>query len=547
MTGKHRQQDLAHFLEQGDISFFGYLGKPLHAVSGRKGRVRFFLKQGKEGGLPALSYGSLSDAGSQSADVYFFDHEALKIFVAGFPGGCRYALARLAPRGAWLLALPGLARRLLNGQLALEGVATFSASGSPTRWLVLRNRWAQEKTARLHLSAEIGIQGLLDYLRRERVNYVILKFYEHLPALHREGGDLDMLVADEDEERVRAFIKASGGGAGAIDVDLYALSGPDYNDIPYVLPPLARQALRNAIDGPGGSRIPSPKDAFLLLAYNVVYQKGTSAGVPSRTKGISVNPHPENDYTGELRSRAAQAGVSVPITLEDLDEYLAAEGWRPKSDTLRKMTLWNEWVWRRFFSGEEREEVGLGALIIKEKAFSLGVAEDILATVRAHEGFKILRTRRFAAEEKERVAGHLRGGVWTTRAESGREFLPAMAVVVLDTHLARQAKAGAWGRNPGHGIRRLKEDLRRKFDAGKGMSLVHSTDTTPEAWEYIGVSFPGEMEDIRKEIERVREGITLSYSEVFLLRVRAAPAAFLHRARVHVRTLRGNLINLLMR
>ena len=48
-----------------------------------------------------------------------------------------------------------------------------------------------------------------------------------------------------------------------------------------------------------------------------------------------------------------------------------------------------------------------------------------------------------------------------------------------------------------------------KFDKEK-TSLVHSTDTTSEGWEYVDVCFPDQASEIEKEINAVRDNLKLS-------------------------------------
>ena len=45
--------------------------------------------------------------------------------------------------------------------------------------------------------------------QKKNVNYLVLRFYEFLPELHRDAGDLDLLIADRDKSKVLEFLKAS--------------------------------------------------------------------------------------------------------------------------------------------------------------------------------------------------------------------------------------------------------------------------------------------------------------------------------------------------
>ncbi len=114
----------------------------------------------------------------------------------GFPISARYLLIRLIPCLSWLVAIPGLIRRMLIGFVKVEGVIKLKTGDKKQYWLVLKNLLHQSINIRYSLSAEVGIQGFLDYLKREEVKYVVLRFYDKLPILGRPGGDLDILVTD---------------------------------------------------------------------------------------------------------------------------------------------------------------------------------------------------------------------------------------------------------------------------------------------------------------------------------------------------------------
>lgn len=547
---KQSTNTLESYLRDGNVSFYGYEGKnlPNFISENKKGRARFFIKTGRasriqQGGVPVFHYGSLSEVREQNSDVYFLDNEAVKVLFAEFPGSAQYVLIRLVPRLSWIVAFPGFIRRLSIGLIKVERIITLPAGGSAERWLVVRHMLAQSLNTRLSLSSEIGVLDFLDYLRREKLKYVVLRFYDKLPDLYREGGDLDILVADEDDHKVREFLQAH---PGTIGIDVWTPSRSSHNSITYYPPPLARKIIESAIDGPAGSFIPSPKEAFLSLAYHAVYHKGFFAGVPSCLPGAEVNVHPENDYAGVLARMAKDLGIDVDITMESLDNYLSQEGWQPKLDTLAKIAPRNKWVWDRFFSTEPTKEIGLGVFIIKQKAFSDGVADAMVKTIAEHDGFKITHTKKFSESEVKYVADHLRGGVWNDISGAIRDYLPAMAIITFDTTLARSSKMNIMHDNPDKRIRSLKKILRNKHDTGK-ISLVHATDNTKEALEYIEWCFPQEADDIKKEAERMYEEIKVYWLERMKLSIVLIPRFIMYRFTVWKQGARGYIVQWLLK
>ena len=109
----------------------------------------------------------------------------------------------IALRFAWLVGLPGLLRRLVSGTVKLKGTVTLRSGKRSQRWLIIQ--YLSYTHSEGTISNEVGIQGLLDFLRAEEVRYAVLKSFENLPELYRPHGDLDILVADEDHDKVVSF------------------------------------------------------------------------------------------------------------------------------------------------------------------------------------------------------------------------------------------------------------------------------------------------------------------------------------------------------
>lgn len=535
---------LSDLLEWGDSALYEYRERVLPDViiNSTKANARLFFNSHRKHTYPALpahvqagTYRRLSEINENNASVSFLDHEATKALFAGFPGYSHYVLIRLIPRTSWIFMLPGLVRRLLLGQITIQGILKLKAGASSQRWLIVKHKWARSLDSYSYLSSEIGVQGFLDYLRKEKVRYVVLRFFEALPNLHREGADLDILLANEDRDKVDAFLWQN---SGPIRIELKTVSSLRSNKIPYFPPHLARTILDSAMEGPAGSFVPAPREAFLSLAYHALYHKGARAGIPSRLPHIPVNEFSESNYTEMLGRMAEKLGVDIPITMEDIDEYLQTNGWRPKTDTLAKIAVENKWVLERFFN-KEAPDIGLGVFVLKERAFELNVSDAIIESILEHKDFIVIRKRLFSKEDKKRVTDHLRGGVWADASGSTNGLLPAMALVVLDLHRARASVANTThGRR---GIRKLKESLRTRFDSGDE-SIIHSTDSTEEAWEYITVCFPEDVSAIRKETDSFFENLHISTIGHIALRLRTIP----HWLARFVMVLRARIIRYLM-
>ncbi len=450
-------------------------------------------------------YGALLEAADCVASVCVLNEHAIKVLIAMYPTAPKYVLVRLAWSSAWFLGLPGLLRRMLFGFVHIEGIAKLAIPEMKqnTYWLVLEQSGGAVHSIPV-LPQAVGIPAFLEWLRAERIAYVVLRFFERLPELHREAGDLDILVSDEDKSKVEQFLSERANlardDAGDVRVGIHSVSG-EAGMLPYYPPTLARKILDGAVDGPAQSRIPNPKDTLCSFMYHALYhgKKGYASGIPS-TLNKHTDAHPENDYFGAIAQMAKQLNVTPGETMEDMDDFLAEEGWRPKLDTLAKMAETNAWVSDRFFNATNTENNanGLAVFVLREWVLERGLVEEVLAHVK-RQGYIIIRSKTLDEEEKKRATEQLRGGTWGSDAEGNTDgWMPAYVMVVVDTKCARMPATYATGFELFR-IRTLKELLRKRFDTD-GLSSMHSTDNTHESWEYIEVCFPDEYETIRAEV-----------------------------------------------
>jgi nucleoside diphosphate kinase len=469
-------------------------------------KVRLFTRSAITGSIENVivhEYLSPTAASMTSADVCMLDGSSLKVLAVRYPSDAQYILARLALRSGWILGIPGILRRRFLGRVKFGGVVKLKdAEGCTTNWLLINKTKKTVPNPPLLLPKSVGPVALFDWMRKEKISYVVPRFYENLPKLHRDDGDLDLIVADDDAGKVVDYLRSlegelTGTTADSIPIGMHTVSLG--KGVPYYPPPLARQILERAIGGPAGSRIPEPVDAFNAFVYHVLYHhKGYATNVPSTLGGKSEHP-PENDYGAIIQDKATMLGISVGKTMEDMDEYMAEVGWRPKRDTLAKIAEKNVWVRDRFFSEKEQGSTGLAVFVIKERAIAEGLLNDITKHMEDN-GLRIVKKELLSEEAKKRATADIRGGNWVDSNGSTLGLLPAALVVAIDPHCVHlpPAYAGEYERIR---VKKRKEKLRQAFDIAGEASLIHSADNTVEAWEYIEVCFPEQVEDIRKEVE----------------------------------------------
>jgi len=530
---------LENFIKNKDVALYGYKEKHLPDILSQKnkGWVRVFIKKDKNKTIPKNTFFSVSFYENvrhikwYPGEICFLDNEALKSLIVGFPLS-RYVMVSLGLSSFkyWPIAFIGLIRRVVfHKQIRVLKIIRFPIVKKNRWWLALER--PKKNSVWLH-SHEAKIQRLLDYLREEKVNYVVLRFFDKLPRVFREEGDLDILVADEDEEKVKKFIDKQ---LGSVPVEIRSVSSSNYYGIPYFPQPFAKRILESAIDGPAGSRIPSPKELFLGLIYHVLYHRseGTYAGIPSRLPEIKVNPCPKHDYTSILSRMAKELNINISINMESLDDYLAREGLRPNFDTLAKIAEWNEWVYQRFFSKPNNQEVKIGVFVFKEKVLQLGFIDSIISAIEK-DGFAIIRNKRLKNSEQDYAAERLRGGTWIKEK-------PAIILVVLDVYsiyFKNQSKFFlGYSR-----LKILKERLRSNFDKNR-IGLIHSTDNTEEAWQYIETCFPSETLAIKEELSAFCKNYQLSFKE----RIKANLKIFSYYKRGMISKVKNSMINFLVK
>lgn len=428
-----------------------------------------------------------SSAAMSNADVCMLDGAAIKTLAVRYPSDAQYVVARLALRSSWFLGLPGLLRRLALGRVKLGGLLILKETRRKRSfWLIIKRTKKTTPINRLLLPKSIGVEAFLSWLRAEQINYVVPRFFEQLPKLHRDGGDLDLLVADEHADKVIARIKSyesvlTDRLSDSIPIGMHSISLAA--GIPYYPPQLAIGVLERSVEGPAGSRVPIPIDELHMLIYHALYHsKSYSTGIPSAHNGKMENP-PENDYFGIITKKAEKLCLNVGGTMEELDHYMAQTGWQPKRDTLQKISERNAWVRDHFFGDQPPKFTGLTVFILKEEAVSSGLTEKVVETM-SLSGVKIIDVLQLTVEQKERAIREIRGGNWTGPGRKTEGLFPAAFIIGVDPNCVGLKSKYAYEYER-FWSKRHKSKVREKFDVDGAASIVHAADNTFEAIEYL--------------------------------------------------------------
>lgn len=413
-----------------------------------------------------------------------------------------HVLVEAAPRSPeWRLAAAvGLAGRRMRRR-------GWLVSGG-SRFAVLEMTRRPELGARRHLSPVWGVPGLAARLEQAGIRYAVLRWFEQLPVIE-PGEDLDVLVADADLPALHALLDEE---PGTIPVDVYSetgLPGSDFNAVAYYPPPLARRLLERAVTHSSGVRVPAPADHLRSLAFHAAYHKGARSGLPSEHVPEAARVRdPEHDYADALRRLAADVGVSLPETLEGLDDWLAAEGWQPPRDTMRRLAQHNPWLRSRLGRppATHREPPEVSVFLVRERALSV-VSRSEVEGVLDHFGFEVVLARELDEQARARCAAHLRGGNWGRGPFPVSGGGPALVLVAAhhgpvppDKALLR-AQPRLSNLAVFHAKCAVRDLVEERLDPDQRFNAMHSSDDEDEAWEYVEVALPDDAAALRAAVE----------------------------------------------
>ncbi|MBA4155853.1 MAG: hypothetical protein H0X65_00045 [Gemmatimonadetes bacterium] len=438
----------------------------------------------------------------------------------------RYVLWAPDRSRAGVAALAGLTRHAARGRIQVLGRVPLPAGDGRTRsYLIGRIREEKQGTrARRYLSRVIGTEEFFDRLNRNDIRYAILRWFDSLPAVG-EGEDIDLLVADEQIDRVLGILDAE---PGTIPLDVYSASGlpgTDSRSMAYYPPALANQILDWAVLHKGRFRAPSPEHHFLSLAYHAVYHKGERSGLPRNRSDRTPAGGGEHDYAAVLGGLARELGIAAEITLEGLDRCLAERGWRPPLDTLDRLAKRSQWLKSHLRAARDEAALhleqfpglrhdGFTVFFLRDKVVHYGLVQLVLDAL--GERFFILHTEVLDGTAKERVRQTVRGGNWNRGPWPASGGDPAIMVVALDL-MPTAASAALRELHPTLTNARLQEKgwlrdrLNTRVPAQEHCNMIHSSDSGPEAAYYLATAAPELLTQINDRVDAAVRGFATSF------------------------------------
>lgn len=374
---------------------------------------------------------------------------------------------------------------------------------------VLRKKLSGRKNfARYRLPLNMSVEGFFYLLQKKNIHYVVLRWFDNLPFV-RKGEDIDLLIADHDIETVKNILV---WGTAGIPCDIYSesgLPGSSFKNMAYFPPTLSKNILNNSEIKNDLYHVPSSIDYFFLLSYHALYHKGYESGLPSELLFTTTNLNPENDYLTTLSKLGASLNYNRDFTMESLDDFLCENGWQPPRDMLQRYSQHNEWVKKRFFFPRKTlpdSQKDINCFIIRELAVKNGF-EKKLITMIEEDGHKILKVIYLDQSKKDRAIKHIRGGNWGNGPWPISGGNPAILIVTKNNQII-SVPTEIQREHPfleNYQVYLTKNKIRDFYnknleDKFHHCNIIHSSDNTLEAWDYISIIDPQTSAQIKMEL-----------------------------------------------
>lgn len=383
----------------------------------------------------------------------------------------------------------------------------------------LKRTLKNKKIKRMYIPEKLGVSGFFEKLNYEGVSYVVMRWFEQLPHVDNDE-DIDMLVSDEDLEKVRGYL--SENKKKGVPCDIYSVSGmpgSDYRGVSYYPPYLASEIISSSIIASNGVKRPSELNHFLSMVYHVLFHKGYLAGLAVRDNNDeSKRINPEHDYSEVIYELSRKSDICIQDTsMESLLKILEEYGWVPPRDTLEKLAKRNEWILDRFFKNSSMNSCwhGLAVFIIRDKGSDL-IHE--IKSILINEGFYIVDEGLIDSNKRKSAALNIRGGNWHRGPWPKSGGFPAYFMAVFDI-LPKTPKDKDLEKHFALDNKRIidaKVKIRNYYNESQPSrnhcNVVHSSDNADQAIDYLRVlSHEFKLEEIDKTIKSIRSEMEIPW------------------------------------
>lgn len=367
---------------------------------------------------------------------------------------------------------------------------------------------------RRYISSSMNVDDFFKVLNKEQIRYIILRWFEDLPNI-RKGEDIDLLVYDDDLVKISKYVSPYRE-SNSTPCDIYSISGmtgSDYRGLPYYPKHCAEEMLTERILWHNKYFVPNPKHYLLAMAYHVVYHKAEASGLLLKIRPDNRRLINNNKYTKVLRTLTSQLGINIELTWIGLQKFLNENGWTPELSLLKGLAEKSKWLENLYYLNvHDKENTGeIMAFIIREWAHENNLTDWIIKWLENH-GLNLLYIYELNEELKEKATHNLRGGKWGSARwrEYGGSGKPAVLVITYDFNPIpldkKYQKDYPYVSNGKFLLKmKLREELNKDQPPNKKRSVLHSSDNTLEALEFINTLYPEEISKILNRITLEKE------------------------------------------
>lgn len=348
-------------------------------------------------------------------------------------------------------------------------------------------RWRKKLKADRGFSLRLRNPSLfLERLAEQDVRYVVLRWYDELPAvLNRDiADDVDILVEHGSLPRIAAAIPLLnffGKKRNKVKFDLYSdsgRSGLSYRKMPYYPPVRARHLLDNRVLDPRGWYRIAPQHYLPALVYHLAYHKRQTSGWKLQPGSDVDSRQPaKKDYPSLLRAEAVREGYPLPAlnSLLEAHYWLRDQGWGMPFDLIRRWPDQDAWL-QLLYASEANALQTLAApddlvvLVTRQEAIEYGCEDDIVEQLRQHT--EILETYRLQPPQTRALLWWARGGNWL----ASKQYSLSEPCLLIKCRFAQ-------------GAAQIKEQIREDLSKRHGkQNWLHGTDDLDEARYYLALT-----------------------------------------------------------
>ena len=353
--------------------------------------------------------------------------------------------------------------------------------------------------ARRFIPFEYSRIEFLKKLKKEHVNFVVLRWYNQIEGIKSIHEDIDLLIDVESLTSINNIIRNK---VGVLPVDIFSNTGEettDYSGVPYFPRHLSNKILETKIVFENSFFIPNKEYYLIALVYHVVFHKSVKSGLDLNKTCKSNYFNNKKRYDEYLTNLFIENKFNIPKpTLFTYYEFLKERGFSPNFDLILKLANLKNDIWYKLLVADLRKEFdskykyvkGLSVLFLRENAYDEKIKKISKELINEY-GFEIIEENFIEEEIRNTVNENIRGGKWdiglTIYKDDGG--YPRYYFLVYDPFLIEPDNKIKikYPHLENKKIHELKKTLRREINKSldKNLNAYHSSDDFYEAIFYL--------------------------------------------------------------